>query len=80
MRMYPDEPAPTIPRLALKPAEAAKALSISEKSLSNYTMPHGPIPCLRLGSRVLYPVNLLQDFLSREATYQQQAETGGSTE
>ena len=34
--------------------ETAEALSVSEKTLWNYSQPRGPIPCYRLGSRVLY--------------------------
>lgn len=34
--------------------ETAAGVSISEKTLWNYTEPRGPIPCYRLGSRVLY--------------------------
>lgn len=41
-------------KLLLSAREAAKALSISEKSLWLYSSPRGPIPVVRLGSRVLY--------------------------
>ena len=42
----------------LTPArETAKALGgISEKTLWNHTQPRGPIPCYRIGSRVMYNI------------------------
>ncbi len=58
-------------RLALRPAEAAKALGISARTLWGQTAPRGPIPCLRIGhgkrQTVLYPVADLQAWLSRQA-------------
>jgi hypothetical protein len=64
-------------RLALRPAEAAKALGISARTLWGLTAPRGPIPCLRIGhgkrQTVLYPVAELQAWLSRQA----EAEKGG---
>jgi excisionase family DNA binding protein len=48
--------------VALRPAEAAKALAISTRLLWSLTNA-GQIPCVRLGRRILYPVGLLQQFL-----------------
>lgn len=63
--------------LALRPREAAKALSVSERTLWALTTPRGPIPCLRIGhgkrQTVLYPVAELQAWLSNQA----EAEKGG---
>ena len=42
------------PRLLIPARDAAKALSISERTLWGLTAPRGPIPCVRLGGRVLY--------------------------
>jgi len=57
--------------LALRPPGAAKALSISERTLWGLTVPRGPIPCLRIGhgkrQTVLYPVADLKTWLSRQA-------------
>ena len=42
------------PKLLLSAREAARALSICEKSLWSATRPRGPIPVVRIGHRVLY--------------------------
>jgi predicted DNA-binding transcriptional regulator AlpA len=56
--------------LALRPREAAKALSISDRLLWQLTK-DGFVPCVRVGSgkrkTVLYPTSELQAWLSREA-------------
>jgi excisionase family DNA binding protein len=63
------------PPLALRPREAANALSISPRLLWQLTK-DGVIPCVRVGSgtrrTVLYPLNELHAWLSRRA----QAEKG----
>jgi hypothetical protein len=45
---------PAVPKLLLSARDAAKSLSICEKSLWSMTAPRGPIPCVRVGVRVLY--------------------------
>lgn len=50
--------------LSLSPREAARALGISERTLRRRTQPDGPIPVVRLGSRVLYPVDALREWLA----------------
>jgi excisionase family DNA binding protein len=60
---------PTIP-LAISPREAAKSLGISERTLWAATAPRGPIPAVKLGGRVLYPVSGLQEWLTRSAAEQ----------
>ena len=54
--------------LALRPREAAKALSISARTLWGLTAPRGPIPCVRVGigkrQTVLYPTAALQAWLA----------------
>ena len=55
----------TPPRLALRPAEAAKALGIGRRLLWSETNA-GRIPCVRIGKAVLYPVESLRDWLARE--------------
>ncbi len=52
-------------KLLLSAREAAKALSICEKSLWSATAPRGPIPCVRLGARVLYAVDDLERWIER---------------
>ncbi len=39
------------PQMLLTPREAAKALTISEKTLWSLSVPRGPIPVVRLGAR-----------------------------
>ena len=66
----------SVESLALRPREAAKALSISPRHLWQLTH-DGKIPCVRVGTGkrrvVLYPVSELQAWLSRQA----EAEKGG---
>ena len=54
------------PRLALRPREAARALGISPRSLWSLTK-DGEIPHARVGRTVLYPVDLLRDWLADQA-------------
>jgi hypothetical protein len=53
--------------LALRPRDAAKALSISERHLFTLTK-DGEIPCVRIGSgsrkTVLYPMDSLRNWLA----------------
>lgn len=57
-------------KLALRPREAAKMLSISERTLWTLTK-LGRIPCVKLGTgktnAVLYPVASLRQFLAQMA-------------
>lgn len=66
-------------QLALRPREAAKALSISPRTLWSLSSPRGPIPCLRVGvgkrPTILYPVAELRSWLSQHA-----AKKGGHRE
>ena len=55
------------PRLALRPREAAKALGIGERLLSDLTK-RGEIPHLRLGNKcIVYPVDALRVWLDEQA-------------
>lgn len=58
----PQEPV----RLALRPAEAAKALGIGERLLWSMTN-RGELPHVRMGRRVLYPVDELRAWLCEQA-------------
>ena len=57
---------PAIPCLALRPREAAKALGIGERLLWSKTN-CGEIPHARIGRAVVYPVDLLREYLEAQA-------------
>ena len=57
---------PTIPALALRAKEAAKAIGIGERLLWEMTN-RGEIPHLKVGRCVLYPVRELQDWMAEQA-------------
>jgi hypothetical protein len=62
-------PNPTSPppvKLTLDSKKAAAALGVSERLLWAWTAPRGPIPCIRLGRRVLYPVADLEAFVAAQ--------------
>jgi hypothetical protein len=58
--------APALPKLLLSARDAAKALSISERSLWAQTMPRGPIPVVRLSGRVLYSPEALRRWIAEQ--------------
>ena len=53
--------------LALRPKDAARVLGIGERKLWELTHPRGPIPCVRVGTCCLYPVDRLRAWLAAEA-------------
>jgi excisionase family DNA binding protein len=55
------------PKLAVSAREAAAMLGISERLLWTWTR-SGKVPHLRLGVRVLYPVELLRAWLNEQAS------------
>ena len=55
-----------LPRLALRPRDAAAALGISERALWSL-MKAGEIPHVRAGRSVLYPVDSLRKWLADRA-------------
>jgi excisionase family DNA binding protein len=57
---------PETPCLAMRPREAAKALGISERLLWDWTN-RGIVPHVRLGKAILYPVDVLQEWLKQQA-------------
>jgi excisionase family DNA binding protein len=59
-------------RLALRPREAAKALSISERTLWSLTK-EGRIPHIRIGRAIVYPVDSLRAWLAAKAQEGQHA-------
>lgn len=62
----PKEPVSNPPPLALRPPAAAKALGLSERTLWELTAKKA-IPHVRIGKCVLYPVNLLEEWLAGQA-------------
>lgn len=66
--LQPDTP------LAVRPREAAKLLSISTRTLYEWTL-RGVVPCVRVGPRcVLYPVEELRAWLRKRAERSTEAE------
>ncbi|QDT81992.1 Helix-turn-helix domain protein [Gimesia maris] len=61
---------PSTTPLALSAKDAALSLGISERTLWASTQPRGPIPSIKLGGRVLYPVAGLEEWLTRAAAEQ----------
>ena len=53
--------------LGLRPREAAKALGIGERLLWSKTNA-GDIPHLRVGRAIIYPVDLLRDWMAEQAS------------
>lgn len=60
------KPPAVCPPLALRPKEAAEAIGISERLLIDWTHEHG-LPCIRLGRVVLYPVDLVREWLNTKS-------------
>jgi len=58
---------PAVPtdRLALRPAEAARALGIGRRLLWSMTV-SGEVPHVKVGRCTLYPVDALRDWLARK--------------
>lgn len=54
------------PVLALRPKEAARALSIGERLLWSKTN-SGEIPHVRIGRAIVYPVDQLREYLAEGA-------------
>jgi hypothetical protein len=59
--------ATSIPRIGLRPRDAAIALGIGQRKLWELTN-CGVLPCVRLGRTVIYPVAMLEEYLRKNAT------------
>ncbi|MEX1028281.1 MAG: helix-turn-helix domain-containing protein [Candidatus Paceibacterota bacterium] len=59
-------PLAPVPRLALRRAEAAAALGVSDRTLDMWTR-SGDIPHIRRGGCLLYPVAELAEWLAAQA-------------
>jgi hypothetical protein len=57
------------PAIALRPRDAARELSISERLLWEWTRSEG-LPHVRIGAVVLYPVDGLKQWLNERANSQ----------
>lgn len=57
-------PVEQVPRLLLRPSEAAESLGISERALWTLT-DDGTIPCVRLGRSVRYDLEVLREWLAK---------------
>lgn len=57
------------PSLALRPRDAARELSISERLLWDWTRSEG-LPHVRIGAVVLYPVDGLRQWLNERSSSQ----------
>ena len=55
----------SVPRLLLRPSEAAESLGISERTLWSLT-DDGTIPCVRLGRSVRYDVEVLRAWVAKQ--------------
>ena len=55
--------APVVEPIGISAKEAAKALSISERTLWQFTK-DGVIPAVKVGSRVIYSVDALREFVN----------------
>ncbi len=53
-------------RLLIPIRDAARAVSVSERTLWGLTQPRGPIPCVRLGGRVLYSPAALTRWIEQQ--------------
>lgn len=59
-------PKPAVPCLALRLREAAEAISVSDRTLWEWTK-RGDVPHFRRGGTVLYPVDALRRWLDEQA-------------
>jgi len=56
--------------LALRPRQAAQLLNVCQRTLGSWTKA-GIVPHVRLGRAILYPTDLLQQWLQQQAARQQ---------
>lgn len=61
-------PTPTaIQPIAMRLRNAAKVTGLSERTIWGHTAPRGSLPCVRVGSAVLYRVDDLHRWLAERA-------------
>lgn len=61
-----DQQVAHVPRLSLRPHEAAAALGVSERVLGEWTAA-GIIPSIRRGRVRLYSIDVLREWLAKES-------------
>ena len=64
-RTLAERPTAQVDKLLLAGPDASATCSISQKTLWNETVPRGDLPCVRIGSRVLYDVDDLRAWIAR---------------
>lgn len=62
-------PLAPVPRIALRRAEAAEALGVSDRTLWDWTK-QGLVPNVRINQTIMYPVADLAAWLSEQSTQQ----------
>ncbi len=60
------DPIDPVPRIALRPAQAAKAMGVSKRLLGTLERA-GKVPSVRFGRAVVFPVAALRRFLDEQA-------------
>ncbi|MDB5344368.1 MAG: Helix-turn-helix domain [Schlesneria sp.] len=51
-------------QLLVSTSGAARLLNVSERLLWDMTRPRGPIPCVKVGARILYSVSALREWIA----------------
>lgn len=72
------KPDDRVPRLALRPAEAADAIGISERTLRSW-LRERQIPHVRIGNLTLFPIDALRGWLAAEAAKENCKQTAATT-
>jgi len=62
LRRKPEPKAPVVERLGVSIEEAARMLSVSERTIRELTS-KGKLACKKIGRRVIYSVEVLKTFL-----------------
>ena len=61
------------PRFLLSVVETARALNLSRKKLWEITAPRGDLPCIKIGTRVLYSPADIMAWIERQKLQSQEA-------
>jgi|YNPBryunderm2012_1023409.scaffolds.fasta_scaffold24016_3 excisionase family DNA binding protein len=60
-------------KFLLSVAETARALNVSRKKLWEITAPRGDLPCIKIGTRVLYSPADIMAWIERQKLQSQEA-------
>jgi len=75
------ELAPPIPKLLLRPDQAAEALQMCRSTLERNFYPHGArIPYFRIGTRIFLQVSALEEWARKQTAKQQREAEQAATE